>query len=798
MKSHFLIRVILIFIKVATFFFWSQTYSQSTNDYRTFQNGDWNQTATWQRYNGANWVSATAAPSSSDGVISIRNGHTVSVTATVTIDQTTVDLGGKVILSGGTLTIANGTGTDLVIEGTYERTSSSTTMSINSGATVECAGGGSYIHNVAGGSIPTITWSNNSLFNIKQSVTSNLNQSFWNVIIEGGNATTLSADNTSRTMTVRNNFTLVKGNYYLKTGSPDGGTHSIRVQGNFFHSGGGFYWNNNSTDNTSITNIFVEKDFVISDSATWGGFVSATQCASGVFFDGNGSQTFSTILSGGSGALRDRFYYKSSGGPTALNEIYNGSLAQQYTINGTCSPSPPTGYSRWPTSGSLVRQFTVNNPNGLEIRDNREINDTLFRTRGSLSGSGVIIYQSNATLVYNGSLSIQTGDKEFPATSGPSNLIIDNIGGVILHSNRSLSASLRLKKGLLKTSTCNASTTGTNRLVLNSNATVTEASDISFVDGVLLKVGNTAFEFPVGHGDSTEYAPVGISAPIQITDTFAACYLNRNPQTTFDTTKEVSLHHISECEYWHVNKLSGSSSVNVVLKWGERSCGVTNIADLRVAKWDGTEWKDMGNIASTGNTLEGKVTSQSVNSFSPFTLASASISNPLPVDFLYFTGFYAIGYNKLEWATSLEIDNDFFQIERSVDGVNFEIIGFKKGQGFSTAQTSYSFEDFSISAQYYYYRLKQVDIDGKYDYSNIIFISSNTSDVISFSPNPAKTLLNIYGLNSDNFIEIYNPQGVKIIEKNIDSKGLLDISHFENGIYILKIEDKRFKIVVEK
>jgi hypothetical protein len=70
-------------------------------------------------------VSATAAPSSSDGIISIRNGHTVSVTTSVTIDQTTVDLGGKVILSGGTLTIANGTGTDLVIEGTYERTSSS-------------------------------------------------------------------------------------------------------------------------------------------------------------------------------------------------------------------------------------------------------------------------------------------------------------------------------------------------------------------------------------------------------------------------------------------------------------------------------------------------------------------------------------------------------------------------------------------------------------------------------------------------------------------------------------------------
>jgi hypothetical protein len=75
----------------------------------------------------------------------------------VTIDQTTILAGGKVILSAGTLTIANGTGTDFIIAGIYERTSISTSITISAGANISCSSGGLYTHKVAGGSVPTIT-----------------------------------------------------------------------------------------------------------------------------------------------------------------------------------------------------------------------------------------------------------------------------------------------------------------------------------------------------------------------------------------------------------------------------------------------------------------------------------------------------------------------------------------------------------------------------------------------------------------------------------------------------------------
>ncbi|MBC7920381.1 MAG: hypothetical protein H7Z75_04755 [Ferruginibacter sp.] len=73
--------------------------------------------AGWQRYNGAAWADADAAPSSANGVITIRNGHSAEVTANVTLDQTVITNGGTLWLNtnGATLTLNDGQGDDLEI-----------------------------------------------------------------------------------------------------------------------------------------------------------------------------------------------------------------------------------------------------------------------------------------------------------------------------------------------------------------------------------------------------------------------------------------------------------------------------------------------------------------------------------------------------------------------------------------------------------------------------------------------------------------------------------------------------------
>lgn len=97
-------------------------WGQSIGDYRTVGSGNWNNTAIWERYDGAIWITpAPSTPSSLDGAITIQNGHTVTVTASVTIDQVTVDAGGTLTnnQSGANLTVNDGTGTDLLVNGTY-------------------------------------------------------------------------------------------------------------------------------------------------------------------------------------------------------------------------------------------------------------------------------------------------------------------------------------------------------------------------------------------------------------------------------------------------------------------------------------------------------------------------------------------------------------------------------------------------------------------------------------------------------------------------------------------------------
>ncbi|CAN5768153.1 hypothetical protein BH10BAC2_BH10BAC2_31150 [soil metagenome] len=92
--------------------------AQTTGDYRSAASGNWSDAATWQRFNGSNFVAATIAPSNTDGLITIRSGHTVTVNTGVTTDQTVVALGG-ILTQTSTLTVADGTGDDIIVNGTY-------------------------------------------------------------------------------------------------------------------------------------------------------------------------------------------------------------------------------------------------------------------------------------------------------------------------------------------------------------------------------------------------------------------------------------------------------------------------------------------------------------------------------------------------------------------------------------------------------------------------------------------------------------------------------------------------------
>ncbi|WP_445716438.1 T9SS type A sorting domain-containing protein [Flavobacterium sp.] len=503
---------------------------QNVGDYRTKATGNWNAAATWETWNGSAWEES-GTPTSSNGVISILNGHTVTVTENVTVDQVVIEAGGQVTLSGGTLTVSNGPGDDFIIFGTYRRTSNTTTMSINSGAIVRCANGGIYEHAVgaSGASIPTITWEDESIFrfsptiNVSSSAT-NLNQSFGifeincpnqtsnNVIVTPGNVRnefrvlntntgsfqllniTINGSyvQSGGTIKVRNssgagvaniggNFSLDGGTFRITDANGSSNAVTLNVDGNFTMSGGTFiFCATGSTSGPAFASI--KGNVTISGGSFAGGFL---RDASGFYFNGQSSeQTLTFGLSLSSGVL-DRFYYRSAaGGPTGLSEIYNGTSAQN-TITGS-GASPGAGWSAWPTTGSLIKNLTINNPAGVTLSTAKVINTALFRTSGALSGTPNVSYASEATLHYNGTGAITTADKEFPSSNGPTNFVVSNPGGVTLHANRTLTGNLTVNNS------------GVLDLVANILNRGSEGGTLTLEDNTTLRIGGTG-TFPTNY-----------------------------------------------------------------------------------------------------------------------------------------------------------------------------------------------------------------------------------------------------------------------------------------------------------
>ncbi len=112
-------------------------------------------------------------------------------------------------------------------------------------------------------------------------------------------------------------------------------------------------------------------------------------------------------------------------------------------------------------------------------------------------------------------------------------------------------------------------------------------------------------------------------------------------------------------------------------------------------------------------------------------------NTPLPVELTSFTASVATSGIRLEWVTAQELDNSHFEVQRSADASHWEAIGTVKGKGTTKEISYYSFSDLEKpKGDKVYYRLRQVDIGGTYEFSNFIMLSVTgaTSDIFSVSP----------------------------------------------------------------
>ncbi len=335
--------------------------------------------------------------------------------------------------------------------------------------------------------------------------------------------------------------------------------------------------------------------------------------------------------------------------------------------------------------------------------------------------------------------------------------------------------------------------TPANKLIIPDNITYTGSSNKSFVEGPMDKIGNDAFIFPVGK--DTAIAPISISAPAAITDVFTATYIHKSPQQDgYDTSmKAPTLDHVSRAEYWMLNRTTGTSNVTVTLSFDtlKRSGRVINPAELRVSRWNGSLWTDEGNGGTTGTPAMGTVVSAAaITSFGPFTLASITAQNTLPVRLISFTATEQNGIVSLEWKAESEVNFSHYEVERSSNATAFTEVLFRAARN-QVTQTLYSGVDQPNATGVFYYRLKMVDKDGKFAYSDIVSIKINSKIFITISPNPVKDRMTVKGLSEGSTLRIMDLSGKLILSKIVrnNSSQQVDLPQVPAGMYILQVLD---------
>lgn len=176
----------------------------------------------------------------------------------------------------------------------------------------------------------------------------------------------------------------------------------------------------------------------------------------------------------------------------------------------------------------------------------------------------------------------------------------------------------------------------------------------------------------------------------------------------------------------------------------------------------------------------------------------------LPVKLQNFTA-QKLNENKvgLNWQAASETNNSHFEIERSVDGASFAKIGVVRGAGNSSIAKQYSFTDNAAVAEHsqipaLYYRLKQIDFDGTFEYSNVVVINLGTSatpsnQVVVF-PNPATNEISIKGLPASG-AKITDITGKILLQ--IHQDGTYNVSELKSGMYFIVNEERTVKLILE-
>jgi len=466
------------------------------------------------------------------------------------------------------------------------------------------------------------------------------------------------------------------------------------------------------------------------------------------------------------------------------------SKSQGIINNGAMLVVGSTAYLQIKTSSGNYQNLSNGSVSGKLI-----LNGT-FTLQGKWSNNANAVLNlssNNGTTIFNGtSLQRITGSQ----STYFKNLKINNSSGAILQSIIHVSGSLQLIAGDLDLRNYNIDLELTGFLVNETNSHRIKATNgisegtgtgtINFSNnlaaGTYTNIGGLGLDITT----STDMGPTAISRGHLLqssgANTSIARYFDITPQnnTGLNTTLRfyyLDAETVGQAETGFVLWVSDNSG----LTWTEKTPSVIDITNNYVEK-------------------------SGITSFSRWTISN-STSNPLPVELVSFKGKCTDGVVALEWSTASETNNNYFTLERSIDGYNYSEISKITAAGNSNQLNKYSFTDMDNIISPIYYRLKQSDFDGASEdigFTNVSCISDQNLSVEIY-PNPAIDAINV-SFNNENvsaiLINIFNSKGELIKEDsfsgNQGSICKINLSEENDGIYYMQVTSTGKQIFKER
>ena len=367
-----------------------------------------------------------------------------------------------------------------------------------------------------------------------------------------------------------------------------------------------------------------------------------------------------------------------------------------------------------------------------------------------------------------------------------------------MNGNVTVTGELRLENGFINLPV------GTN-IALTNTATLHSSfngSDHSFIQGSVSKEGVSNFYFPVGAlaftGDFLTYQYLKKFAPVQVSNlssvnTFTVNYIKQGyPVRTIDpATIAINPNYgISGYEYWEIAPTTPTTTADLRFYYKDATSAILTPASLGMSHFDGTDWNSIGGVPGVANnTTSGDVFVAGVSTFSPFTFGGTD-AVVVPVKLTSFAAKKQQDIVKLTWTTEQEINSHIFIVERSADQRTWNEIARQAAAGNSSATLNYTSADYYPAKGINYYRLKQVDMDGKTYISVTRSLYFGSGNEIVMSPNPAKDIVTVYlpPHTTSGVLQVFTMSGHLVKQWNITSETVsLNVSNLAKGMYIVKL-----------